>query len=187
MKSLKTVQKLSKLGKILSKIVFICCIVGFCGCVAGIVSLAAGMSEMQVGNLTIKGLIEKEAETTIGTLYAGMAAGAILCAGEAVLARFAVHYFERELKDGTPFVTEGTKELQRLGILAICIPIAAQFLAVIAYAIVEYAMDDVSKNGVNFSASVGIGVMMIVTAQICKYGAELREGKKDALPEGGEE
>ena len=42
MNTLKTIQGLSRIGKILSKIIFICCIVGFCGCIAGMVSLALG-------------------------------------------------------------------------------------------------------------------------------------------------
>ena len=40
MKSLRTVQVLAKIGKVLSKIVFICSIVGAALCVAGIVSYA---------------------------------------------------------------------------------------------------------------------------------------------------
>ena len=40
--TLKTIQTLSKIGKIISKIIFICCVVGFCGCIVGIVSLAIG-------------------------------------------------------------------------------------------------------------------------------------------------
>ena len=42
-----------------------------------------------------------------------------ICAGEAVLAKFAEHYFKRELTDGTPFNLGGAKELMRLGILTI--------------------------------------------------------------------
>ena len=42
MNTLKTIQTLSKIGKILSKIVYICCVVGFCGCIVGIISLGLG-------------------------------------------------------------------------------------------------------------------------------------------------
>ena len=35
MRSLKTIQKLSSLGSILSKIAFVLSVVGFCGCIAG--------------------------------------------------------------------------------------------------------------------------------------------------------
>ncbi len=39
MSTLKTIQTLSKIGRILSKTVYICCVVGFCGCIVGIISL----------------------------------------------------------------------------------------------------------------------------------------------------
>ena len=44
MNTLKTIQTLSKIGRILSKIVYICCVVGFCGCIIGIVSLRSTVS-----------------------------------------------------------------------------------------------------------------------------------------------
>ena len=42
MRSLKTIQKLSSLGSILSKIAFILSVVGFCGCIAGLIGLRLG-------------------------------------------------------------------------------------------------------------------------------------------------
>ena len=42
MKSLNTIQKLSKIGKVLSKIAFIFSVIGFCGCIAGLLSLNFG-------------------------------------------------------------------------------------------------------------------------------------------------
>ena len=38
MRSLKTIQKLSSLGSILSKIAFVLSVVGFCGCIAGLIA-----------------------------------------------------------------------------------------------------------------------------------------------------
>lgn len=74
----------------------------------------------------------------------------ILCAGEAVLAKFAEHYFKRELVDGTPFDLGGAKELRRLGILAICIPIGTQMLAEIIYAVMEQKCTKERSNGMKF-------------------------------------
>lgn len=42
MRSLKTIQKLSSLGSILSKIAFVLSVVGFCGCIAGLIGLRFG-------------------------------------------------------------------------------------------------------------------------------------------------
>ena len=46
----------------------------------------------------------------------------VVCAGEAVLAKFAEVYFQNELQAETPFTLAGAKELLRLGILTITIP-----------------------------------------------------------------
>ena len=42
MKTLNIIQRLSRIGRILSKIIFIFCIIGFCGCIVGILSMAIG-------------------------------------------------------------------------------------------------------------------------------------------------
>ena len=144
MRTLKAIQALSKIGKILSKILFIFCIIGFCGCIVGILSMALGAPTLKIGGATLESFLNTEAEVTTGTVYAAMAAGMILCAGEAVLAKFAEHYFKRELADGTPFNLEGAKEMQRLGILTICLPLGAQIVAVIVHAVMEQALQGVA-------------------------------------------
>ena len=176
MKTLNNIQKLSKIGKVLSRLVFVFCIIGFCGCIVGILSMALGAPTLKIGGVTLKSILSIEAEVTTGTAYAAMAAGMILCAGEAVLAKFAEHYFKHELADGTPFDLGGAKELMRLGILAICIPIGTQMIAEIVYAVMEQAMQGVAPFQLDYSGSVALGVMFIVMSLGCRYGADLREG-----------
>ena len=43
MKTLNNIQRLYKIGRILSKIMFIFRIIGFCGCIVGILSMAFGV------------------------------------------------------------------------------------------------------------------------------------------------
>lgn len=115
---------------------------------------------------------------TAGTVYAAMAAGMILCAGEAVLAKFAEHYFKRELADGTPFDPDGAKELMRLGILAICIPIGTQMIAEIVCAVMEQILQETAPFQLDHSGSVALGVMFLVMSLVCRYGAELRDERE---------
>ena len=178
MKTLNNIQKLSKIGKVLSRILFIFSIIGFCGCIVGILSMALGAPTLKIGGLTLESILSIEAGVTTGTVYAAMAAGMILCAGEAVLAKFAEHYFKREIADGTPFDFGGAKELMRLGILAICIPIGTQMIAEIVYAVMEQTLHGVAPFQLDHSGSVAFGVMFIVISLGCCYGAELREGKE---------
>ncbi len=172
-KTLKTIQVLSKIGRILSKTAFVCCIVGFCGCVVGIISLAAGFEAVKIGGVTIKSILQNEAGLSTGTLYASMAAGMVLSAGEAVVAWFAERYFERELGDGTPFDLGGAKQMLNLGIIVICVSVGAQMFAGIVYAIFRATMEGVGEYSFGEFGSAAIGVMFILTSLICRYGAEL--------------
>ena len=174
MKTLKTIQTLAKIGKILSKIMFIFCIVGFCGCVVGILGMVLGAPTLKLGSVTLKSILKTEAGVTVGTVYAAMAAGMILCVGEAVLAKFAQHYFRREVADGTPFTLAGAKELLRLGILTICLPLGTRIVAEIIHAIMSQVMQGVAPLRPGSSGSIALGVMFLVTSLLCRYGAEQR-------------
>ena len=176
MKTLQTIQKLSKLGKILSKIVFILCLV--CGilCAAGILSLLFFPEAIKIGSVTVRGLVDSSVEVTRNTSYAALAMGVILFAGEAVLGKLAERYFRHELADGTPFTLQGARELLRLGICAICIPLGAQIAAQIVYQVMAYLMQDVAEVNHSASVSIGLGIMMIVASLLCKCGAELTQG-----------
>ena len=178
MKTLVTIQKLVRLGKILSKIIFTCCIIGICGCVAGIISLAAGLETLRIGSVTLGGLVEKSAEMSMGSFYAAMAVGIILCTGEAVLSKFALLYFRHELEDGTPFTLEGAKEMFRLGVLTVCIPFGSLLLAVITHGVLAQYLPDVAELKLDCDGSFALGVMFILTSLICKYGAEICAQRK---------
>ncbi len=112
MKSLKTIQTLSKIGKVLSKIAFIFSVIGFCGCIAGIVSLTFGNGSLiKIGGVTLHGLISDNLGYNIKSIGAALAGWMIVCAGEAILAKFAEGYFRNELNAGMPFTYAGAKEL----------------------------------------------------------------------------
>lgn len=173
MKTLQTIQTLSKVGKILSKIIFVCCIVGVCISVVGLVSTALGVPSFKLGGITLESFLQEQAGLSQGTLCACMAAAAFLCAGEGVLSKFAVQYFERELADGTPFTLDGAKELLRLGVLSICVPTAANVAAQIVQKILAKALTDVQPADIGGTGGVGIGILLIILALVCKCGAQL--------------
>lgn len=178
MKTLKIIQTLAKIGQILSKVVAIFCIVGFFGCFFGIIGLAVGAAAVKIGGVTLESFLYTEADMSLGTLYASMAVGMVLCAGECVLAAFAAHYFKRELADGTPFDLGGAKEMTRLGILAIGISLAAQTVAAIVYAVLKATLADVGPLDLNASSSVSVGIMFIVMSLLCRLGAEQKSEKE---------
>ncbi len=180
MNTLKTIQTLAKIGKVFSKIIFVCCIVGFCGCIVGIVSLALGAETFKLGGVTVHSMIENEAGMNLPTLYASMAVGLLFCAAEAVLCKFAEAYFKHELADGDPFTLRGAKELMRLGILTIAILLGTGIVCSIGVAIADNVFPGIDKLSIGEFSSVGLGIMMIVLSLFCRYGAELNEGRTES-------
>lgn len=175
MKTLSTIQTLSKIGKILSKIVYICCIVGFCGCAVGIAAMLIGAEAFKLGGVTLHSILQTEAGISEGTIWAAIVIGMILSIGEFFVSRMAYRYFEHEVKAGTPFSIDGAKELLHLGISVIWIPIVSVFLAQIAQGILAQFMENAEKLALDGFDSVALGVMFIVMSLLCRHGAELNE------------
>lgn len=178
-KSLKTIQTLSRIGRVLCRIAWICSIIGAAGCVLGIFSLIVGADEvLKLGGVTIHGIIANESGLSDGSMYAAMTVGMILSIGELVLALFAEHYFKKELSDGTPFTLTGAAQMQRLGILTICISLGSVIVAEIAYQIFKYAYQDVAVLHIDDYASVGLGIAFIVMSVVFRCGASLEKKKE---------
>lgn len=172
--SLKTIQVLARIGHVLSKIAFICCIVGASICIIGIASLAVGNDGVfKLGGVTIHGPIEQGFPVDAGSMYAVMATGLVFCICEGTVAKFAEVYFKHELASGTPFTFAGASELMRLGILAIALPLGASTLSAIVRSILDNSLGGISSISLSIDSSVAFGVMFIVMSVIIRYGAEL--------------
>lgn len=185
MKSLHTIQRLSKVGKVLSKIAFIFSVIGFCGCIAGLLSLRFGNGSLiKIGGVTLHGLISEEYGYNIKSISATLSGWMIVCAGEAVLAKFAEGYFKNELKAETPFTLAGAKELQRLGILTLAIPTGCAVAGSIVEGIIAGFMETEKAAAMDMyfdnATSIVLGIMFIFGSLLCRYGAELKEYKEYA-------
>lgn len=182
MKSLNTIQKLSKLGRVLSKIAFIFSVIGFCGCIAGLISLRFGNgSLLKLGGVTLHGLISAEYGYNIKSIGAALSGWLIVCAGEAVLAKFAEQYFKNELRAGTPFTLAGSKELLRLGILTLAIPTGCAVLSSIVEGVIAgfLEVERAAAMDLQFDneASIALGVMFLLGSLLCCHGTELRAAR----------
>lgn len=180
MKSLKAIHTLSKIGRVLSKIAFIFSVIGFCGCIAGVLGMCFGADGIiKIGGVTLHGLIAEEYGYNIKSITALLFGWLVVCAGEAVLSKFAEAYFKNELKAGTPFTLAGAKELLRLGILTAAIPVGCTVAGSIVRGIIigflQVEKADALDICLDNTASVMLGVMFIVGALLCRYGAQLGE------------
>lgn len=173
MKSLKVIQVLAKIGRIFSKIVFICSIVGAAGCLIGALSLAVGEETVKLGGVTLHTLLKNEAGIELGTIWAAIAVGFFLCAGQIAIAKLAERYFAHELRAGTPFTSEGARELFRLGICTVSISAVAMMLAQIAQSIIALCMENVEEVSFEPSSGLTMGVTFMIVALLCRYGADM--------------
>lgn len=181
---LKTIQVLAKIGKILSKIAFIFSVIGFCACIAALIAtIAGGPYVFEFGGVTVHGLIAKISGNSIDGAAAVISGWFVFCAGEAVLAKYAEIYFKNELCAGTPFTLFGAKELFRLGILVIAVPIACAIVSAIVAGVVAGFSDftgDMSIVGsFNTDISLSLGIMFMITSLLCRYGAQLEESQEN--------
>lgn len=179
MTSLPTIQKLSKLGKVLSNIAFIFSIVGCVGCLLGMIALQSGAgSVLKLGGVTIHGLVGEISGSGNRGITVGLCGWLVVCVGQAVLAKFAVLYFHHELAAGTPFTASGAKELLRLGIMTIAIPlgcdIAGSIVAGIAAGLIQAETASGMARSFDSSGSIVLGIMFLLGSLLCRYGAELR-------------
>ena len=68
-------------------------VIGFCGCIAGLLSLSLGNGGLiQLGGVTLHGLISVGSGSSLKSIAAALAGWLIVCAGEAVRAKFAEVY-----------------------------------------------------------------------------------------------
>ncbi|MBE6592906.1 MAG: hypothetical protein E7642_02825 [Ruminococcaceae bacterium] len=180
-KTLKTIQTIMKVGKVLATIVFVCCIIGAVGCALGIVGLS--LTSMLGVTLDMKMLAELLDEESlamfadgsigayIGIAYFGCIVGIISCVAEAVLARLAVNYFKKELETGTPFTFEGAKEMFRLGVINLCVMLGLSVVEGMIFAILWIFFPEITEPST--SVSLGTGLWMMILSVFFKHGAEI--------------
>lgn len=178
MKTLKTIQVLANIGRIISKILFIICLVCVVLCVTGIVSVAITGS-MVIDGKTVANIIEEEGEISLSSIYTYTAIAIVFCIAQSVLCKLSERYFIEELASGTPFTFKGAKDLLKLGVIIICVSIGATVIAAVVQEIFCAVFSDVCKIELENAGSVSIGITFIIISIIFKHGAELAEQLKN--------
>ena len=165
-KSLVTLQKISKVAKIICKVVFILTIIGAVGCLIGCVAIVAVGPFAEIMGETMA------SDMQIGVL--GCLTGLISCIGSAIFFRMAERYLDHELEAGTPFTEEGAKEMRRLGIASLIISASSAVFSGIVAAILTIIQSGWNDMDVSVSWSIETGLILLVLSVIFQYGADLR-------------
>ena len=176
MRSLKVIQFFAKLGKILSRIIGVFSIVIALICAFCVLGIAFLPNEtFDFGGITIGSLVSESSKLNIGEMYTSLTIYIITCSGEALLCVIAGRFFANELQAGTPFDTDCAKQMLRLGIYAIVIPIITMLAAALIGAVMSNCFGGVEELNIQSFLSIGVGIMFIALSLICRYGAEQAE------------
>ena len=101
---------------------------------------------------------------------------AISAVAAGVVYMFAQKYFKNELIAGTPFTFAGAKELKRLAIISISVSVGAALLSAILTGIAVLLNPQADLSSVSeVSVDVTVGIIMLILSAIFKHGAALRE------------
>ena len=183
MKSLKTIQTIYKIAKVISEIVLICSIVTLSLSALGMALTAVyGAPMLEAADMKFF-LMDEGYQFTVPEIYCVFSLGIIMSAASIVVSKFAYRYFVGELKAGTPFTLEGAKELKTLGILAIAVSISSSIVSAIIIEICKKA----NGYGIGFDVGLGgyisIGITFLILSVIFKCGAEMIGEKGENIPD----
>ncbi len=175
MKSLETVQKISKVLSILSIIAFVFTIIGAVGTLVGgiaLMLLPGVLNASGLGDDFMELIIEGSGVESLEFLGIELIGTLFIVIAEAVVAFFVCRYFKNELADGTPFTYRGAKELLYLGIISLAVPFGGMIISSTINAVF------LIKSNISNQFDITLGVVMILLSFVFKYGAELNEKKQ---------
>lgn len=177
-KTLKTIQILMNIGKIISLIAFIFGIISIVGCIVGIIILATVPESFVDEIIKFFVSVEDTKNLTNATMYASLSVGIIFAIGEVIISYYDYEFFKYELSVGTPFDFEVARRLKIISIKQIVVPIVCTIISKITYEIFKASMIGVEYISFGDEISLSIGIMFLIFSFVCKYGAEIREENK---------
>lgn len=169
MKKLSTVQKISKVLKILSQIIFICAIIGCATCL--IASFVVGFYGKDPN--FIRAFTEAGVEFNYNVTLCSCICATVACAFEIALYVYVVRFYKHELEIGTPFNLQTVKEMRRLGILHLVLPISAAVVMAIIIACFRINME------MQNVADITMGIVYLIVSYVLEYGAEVQRQKAE--------
>ncbi len=192
MGTLKTVQSIVKVLKILSLIFAIISLVGAAVSLLGAIVMFILPSVLDDNiRQVLASMFSLDADATdefFKMTGITMIAAVIGALGGAVVMFFSFRYLKKVEKDGTPFTFSGANELMQLGIITIAVLFAANMLASAIGGIAMSSMFNSLLNSelgseltysmsteVSASSDITLGIVMILLSFVFKYGAEIDE------------
>ena len=177
MKSLRIIQILAKVAKIICTVVFICCIVGASICALSLILLPILRDTTIYDGKTVTVLLADKSVSLSSAITAS--AFGLVSAGVGIfLAKYSELFFKKELEVGTPFKKEIVKDMRKLAIIHIVVSLATTMVLATIYAIVKASAKELIDFNPHQGGSVGFGISLLIISLFCEYGAEKEENEK---------
>ena len=170
MKTLGTIQKTFRVFMNLAKAVAILSFV-----MAGLVLLVAGCGMVwrnggRVIDLQMEDMLSMTGAVGVDQMIGLTLVDGVFALTSGVLSWMAHLYLKHEQADGTPFTMDGANRLKRLGIRMIVLSLVAEIVAEVVHACFR-----MSRQGAWCDGYVLLGVVLILTSLVLRYGAELEQ------------
>ena len=173
MKSLSHIMRFTKLGQVLSRIVFILSVVGAAACAVGII-LALAANDMVIAGKSLEQIYSMAPGIDTRGLLASLIGATAFFIIEILLSHAAAEYFTNVLKAGTPFTMAGAKELRKLGVKSIIHPFLEIIVDILVGVIFTRESSFLLELEFGDGGIIALGIMMIMMSFFCEYGAALR-------------
>ena len=173
MKNLQTIQKAYHIFEILLKIAMIAAFVWAGLAFLGLFCQILLYYDVWPFGFDMKIIMDTVGIKSINEIIGSLLSSFIFAITYGILSIFAVNYVKSEQIDGTPFTENGAKQIRRLGIQTIIMPIVAEIITAVIHEIF-----DVTFRTDWGGSEIIVGFLLIFASFVFCYGAELEEAKK---------
>ena len=176
MKSLKTIQVISKVFWIICKVMFVICIVGAAGCLLGAILIGSLQNVVIWEDVTVASFVEDKG-SNVTTAILACVIGFICCGAGIALSKLSELFFKKELDKGTPFDKELVKDMRILGLIHVANAIVLGSIIGLTILIVRNTTHDVLDVRNEGFSTFWFGAVLLLISLFCDYGAE-KDGAK---------
>ena len=173
MKSLKVIQILFKIARVL-------CLVFFGLCIAGVVFTTLGLAifesirNIEVGGKSITSLIIEKGYS-INAIYVYFAMGLVSSAANGFMCLYISRYCKDVIGDGTPFTRVSVKKMRKISLVGIIVSASAWALCLLAIIIAKALDKNIGTLTYNNYVSLGFAVSLLVLSVFVEYPVEKDE------------
>ena len=174
MDNLKTIQKIMKVMKVITRIGYVMCVVGGSICLVSILVLLVLDKTGLMADEDVKAMFMFQ-NTVTAVAYCGCLVGLCQTAFGALITRKWNRYFTMEQNDGTPFVKESAEFLFSAAINELILGFVAFIVSLVIIAVFEVTNGEIDfPFDLKLSFDIVTVLFTMFLSLVFRYGAEVR-------------